>query len=177
MRSDPSSTRQLDNTWMCSRIIRHILSVPICPAEVHLAGHCSINQTFPLILFCMIGGVVIGMWLLGFLGIPILAILSIREWATTCRATLPLWRSRIGIGSVGAIFCGWLFLAVLTVLGIINDSWMDFFTVSRNVGFLLLAVTASLSCLALKAGARVQAVAAGGLLVLIALLWLARDIP
>ncbi len=72
MRSDPSSTRQLDNTWMCSRIIRHILSVPIRPAEVHLAGHCSINQTFPLILFCMIGGVVMGMWLLGFLGIPIL---------------------------------------------------------------------------------------------------------
>src|SRR5437660_121808 len=44
----------------------------------------------------MIGGVFIGMWLLGFLGIPILAILSIREWATACRATLPVWRSRIG---------------------------------------------------------------------------------
>ena len=117
------------------------------------------------------------MWLLGFLGIPILAILSIREWATACRATLPVWRSRIGVGSVGAIFCGWLFLVVLTILGIINDSRIDFFTVNKNVGLVLISVTASLSCLALKGGARVQAVAAGLLLVLMALLWLGRDMP
>jgi len=117
------------------------------------------------------------MWLLGFLGIPILAILSIREWATACRTTLPVWRSRIGIGSVGAIFCSWLFLVVLTILGIIDDSRIDFFTLNRNVGLLLFSVTASLSCLALKGGARVQAVAAGVLLVLMALLWLARDMP
>ena len=117
------------------------------------------------------------MGLLGFLGIPMLAILSIREWAATCRATLPIWRSRIGVGSVGAILCGWLFLVVLTTLGIINDSWIGFFTVNRNVGFLLLAVTPSLSRLALKGGARVQAVAAGTLLVLMALLWLGRDMP
>jgi hypothetical protein len=125
----------------------------------------------------MIGGVFIGMWLLGFLGIPMLTILSIREWATACRATLPVWRSRIGIGSVGAIFCGWLFLVLLTILGIINDSWIYFFTVNKNVGLLLFSVTASVSCLALKGGARVQAVAAGLLLVLMALLWLGRDMP
>ena len=125
----------------------------------------------------MIGGVLIGVGLLGFLGIPMLAIFSIREWASTSRATLPIWRSRIGIGSVGTILCGWLFLVVLTTLGIINDSWIGFFTVNRNVGFLLFAFTASLSCLALRGGARVQAVAAGTLLVLMALLWLSRDMP
>jgi len=117
------------------------------------------------------------MGLLGFLGIPLLAIFSIREWAATCRATLPIWRNRIGVGAVGAILFGWLFLVVGTTLGIINDSWIDFFTVNRNVGLILLAVTASLSCLALRGGARVQAVAAGTLLVVMALLWLGRDMP
>ena len=116
----------------------------------------------------MIGGVIIGVGLLGFLGIPILAVLSIRDWAATCRATLPAWRSRIGIGSLGAIFCGWLFLVVLTILGITNDHRIEFFTETRNLGFLLLAVIASLSCLALKGGARLQAVAAGVLLLLMA---------
>jgi hypothetical protein len=125
----------------------------------------------------MFGGVVFGIWLLGFLGIPTLAIFSIREWDTTSRATLPAWRNRIGVGSVGAILCVWLFLVVLTILGIINDSWIDFFTVNRNLGLLLLAVAASLSSFALRGGARVQAVAAGVLLVLMDILWLARDMP
>jgi hypothetical protein len=125
----------------------------------------------------MFGGIVFGIWLSAFIGIPILVIFSGRGWATTFRATLPSWRSRIGVGSLGVISCGWLFIVVLTILGIINDSWIDFFTVKRNVVFLVLAVTASLSCLALKATKRVQAVAAGALLVLMALLWLARDMP
>jgi hypothetical protein len=125
----------------------------------------------------MIGGIIIGVALLSFLGIPTLAVLSIRDWAKTCRATLPVWRSRIGVGSLGAIFCGWLFLVVLTILGITNEHWIEFFTKKRNVGFLLLAVVASLSCLALKGGARVQAMAAGMLLALMALMWLGRDMP
>jgi hypothetical protein len=125
----------------------------------------------------MIGGIVIGIWCLAALGIPILATLAIREWALTCRATLPVWRTRIGMGSIGVIFCGWLFLLTMTILGIINDSRIDFFTVGEDMGLLFLAVTASLSCFALRGGARVQAVAAGVLLVLMTILWLGRDMP
>jgi hypothetical protein len=117
------------------------------------------------------------MWLLCFLGIPILALFSIREWATTYRATLPALRSGIGLLSVGAIFFGWLFLVALAVLGIFNTTWLDFFTQKRNVGFLALAVAASVLSLALKGNARVQALAAGALLVLFAMLWLSREMP
>jgi hypothetical protein len=117
------------------------------------------------------------MWLLCFLGIPILALFSIREWATTYRATLPALRSGIGLVSVGAIFLGWLFLVALAVLGIINTTSLDFFTQKRNLGFLALAIAASLSSLTLKGNARVQALAAGALLVLFAMLWLSRDMP
>jgi hypothetical protein len=125
----------------------------------------------------MVGVIFFVMWLLCLLGTPTLAIFSFREWASTHRTTLPAMRSRIGIVSVGAIFCGWLFLIVLTILGIINDTWIEFFTDHKNVSFLVLAVIASLTSLTLKGNARVQAVAAGVLLVLFAMLWLSRDMP
>jgi hypothetical protein len=116
-------------------------------------------------------------WLLCFLGIPILALFSIREWAITDRTTLPAFRSGIGLLSIGAIFLGWLFLVALAVLGIFNSSWLDLFTQKRNLHFLALAVTASVLGLALKGNARVQAVAAGALLVVFAMLWLSREMP
>jgi hypothetical protein len=117
------------------------------------------------------------LWLLCFLGIPILAIYSIRDWATAYRASLPAARSGIGLISVGAIFLGWLFLVALAVLGIFNATWLDFFTQNRNVRFLALAIAASVSSLTLKGNARVQALAAGALLVLFAMLWLSREMP
>ncbi len=85
-------------------------------------------------------------WLLCFLGIPILALFSIREWATNYRATLPAFRSGIGLLSVGAIFFGWLFLVALAILGIFNTTSLDFFTQKRNLDFLVLAVAASPGC-------------------------------
>jgi len=115
------------------------------------------------------------MWLLCFLGIPILALFSIREWATSDRATLPALRSGIGVASVGAIFVGWLFLVALAVLGIINTTWLDFFNQKRNLDFLAFAVAASVSSLTLKGNARMQALSAGALLVLFAMLWLSRE--
>jgi len=105
------------------------------------------------------------MWVGCLLGIPALVVYSIREWASTDLRTLTALRSRIGVVSVGAIFYGWLFLAVLTILGIFNDRWVDFFTEQRNINFLVFAITASLTSLTLK-NARVQAVAAGVFLVL-----------
>jgi hypothetical protein len=117
------------------------------------------------------------MWLLCFLGIPILVLFSLREWATNYRATLPALRSGIGLLSVGAIFFGWLLLVALAILGIFNTAWLDFFTQKRNLGFLALAIAASFSSLTLKGSARLQALAAGALLVLFATLWLSREMP
>ena len=116
-------------------------------------------------------------WLLCFLGIPILALFSIRERTATYRTTLPAVRSGIGLISVGAIFFGWLFLVALAILGIFNTAWLDFFTQKRNLNFRVLAVAASVSSLTLKGNARVQALAAGALLVLFAMLWLSREMP
>jgi hypothetical protein len=125
----------------------------------------------------MLVAIIGAMWLLCFLGIPILALFSIREWATTERATLPALRSGIGVVSVGAIFFGWLFLVALAILGIMNAAWLDFFTQKRNLDFLVLAVVASVTSLTLKGNARVQALAAGALLVMFAMLWLSREMP
>jgi hypothetical protein len=116
-------------------------------------------------------------WLLCFLGIPIFALFSIREWATNYRATLPALRSGIGLLSVGVIFFGWLYLVALAVFGIFNAAWLDFFTLKRNLHFLALAIAASLTSLTLKGNARLQALAAGVLLILFAMLWLAREMP
>jgi len=62
-------------------------------------------------------------------------------------------------------------------LGIFNTAWLDFFTRKRNLNFRVLAVAASVSSLTLKGNARVQALAAGALLVLFAMLWLSREMP
>jgi membrane-bound acyltransferase YfiQ involved in biofilm formation len=124
----------------------------------------------------MFGAIYIAIWAGCLLGIPALVVYSIREWASTDRRTLPALRSRIGVASVGVIFCGWLFLFVLTILEIFNDRWIDFFTEQRNVIFLVLAVTASLTSMTLK-NARIQAVAAGVFLILWSALWLSRDMP
>ena len=115
--------------------------------------------------------------LLCFLGIPILALFSIRKRAATYRTTLPAVRSGIGLISVGAIFFGWLFLVALAILGIFNTAWLDFFTQKRNLNFRVLAVAASVSSLTLNGNARVQALAAGALFVLFAMLWLSREMP
>jgi hypothetical protein len=65
----------------------------------------------------------------------------------------------------------------LAVFGIINTTWLDFFTQKRNLNFLMLAIAASVLSLTLKGSARVQALAAGALLVLFAMLWLSREMP
>jgi hypothetical protein len=124
----------------------------------------------------MFGAIYIAMWVGCLLGIPALIVYSIREWASTDRRILSALPSRIGVVSVGAIFCGCLFLFVLTILEIFNDRRTDFFTDQGNVGFLVLAVTASVTSMTLK-NARVQAVAAGVFLVLWSVLWLSRDMP
>jgi hypothetical protein len=113
-----------------------------------------------------------------FVGIPILAVCSFRDWAATRPETFPAWRNRIGIASLGVILCGWLFLAVLTILSFINDSWRYILTENMDIGLILLAVAASISCIAFKGAARAMAIVAGALLVLLALLasfWLPGD--
>jgi hypothetical protein len=93
----------------------------------------------------MFGAIYLSMWLACLLGIPPLIVFSFRGWAATDRTALPALRSRIGVVSVGAIFRGWLFLIVLTILGVFNDRWIDFFTERKNINFLILAVTASVT--------------------------------
>lgn len=114
-----------------------------------------------------------------FVGIPILAVYSFRDWAATRPETFPAWRNRAGIVSLGVILCGWLFLVVLTILRLINDSWRYILTENMDIGLILLAVAASISCIAFKGAARALAVVAGVLLVLLALLaslWLPGDL-
>ena len=125
----------------------------------------------------MVGAIIVASWLLCVLGIPTLSVLSIREWASSNRTTLPAVRNSLGVASVAVVLAGWLFLVTLTLLAVLNDTWTNFFTERRNVELLLLAIIASLSCLTLKGTARWFALGAGTLLVLFALLWLSRDMP
>jgi hypothetical protein len=126
-------------------------------------------------MFGILALVVLG----AFVGIPILAVCSFRNRAASRSETLPAWRNRTGIVSLGVILCGWLFIVVLTILRIINDSWRYILTENMNAGLFLLAVAASISCVAFKGSARTQAIMAGVLLFILAVLvtfWLPGDL-
>jgi hypothetical protein len=71
----------------------------------------------------MVGAIIFASWLLCVLGIPTLSVLSIREWATSNRTTLPAVRNSLGVASVAVVLAGWLFLVTLTVLAVWNDTW------------------------------------------------------
>jgi O-antigen ligase len=93
-------------------------------------------------MFGILALIVVG----AFVGIPILAVCSFRNRAASRPETLPTWRNRTGIVSLGVILCVWLFLVVLTILRIINESWRYILTENMNAGPILLAVAASISC-------------------------------
>lgn len=77
-----------------------------------------------------------------FVGIPMAAAYSFRDWAAIRPSTFPAWRHRIGIGSLVTILCGWFAIMVLTVLRLINDRWTSFFTDRMAVSLVLLALVA-----------------------------------
>ena len=83
---------------------------------------------------------------------------------------LHAWRKRTGLASLVTILCGWLVIVVLTVLRFVNESWRYFLTERLNIALILVAVAATLSSLAFKGLARVPAVMAGVLFLLLALL-------
>jgi hypothetical protein len=117
--------------------------------------------------------------LAAFLGIPILTVYSLRDWAANRSTTLPDWRSKIGVWSVGAILLGWLLLVVLTILRFVSEDWRYLLTEKKDFTLILLAIAATLSCFTLKGTARRSAVVAGALLVLLAILaslWLPGDL-
>jgi len=117
--------------------------------------------------------------LVAFLGIPILTVYSLRDWAANRSTIVPAWRSKIGVWSVGAILLGWLLLVVLTILRFVSEDWRYLLTEKKDFTLILLAVAATLSCFTLKGVARVSAVIAGVVLVLLAMLaslWLPGDL-
>jgi hypothetical protein len=117
----------------------------------------ALHSRQPYILLWNMGivSVIFGAVIGCFIAIPMLSIVSFREWVTIRPAAFSAWRNRVGIGALGTILSIWLFFVVLTVLRFINDSWIGFFTEKVN-----------------------QAVVAGLLLVLLALMasfWLPVD--
>lgn len=119
----------------------------------------------------IIGGAIVLVLILGvFVGIPTLALCSFRDWSASHPETLPAWRNRTGVVSLGVILCGWPFLVVLTILPFINDSWRYILTDKMDIGLTLLAAAASISCMAFKGSARFLGVMAGALLSFLAML-------
>jgi branched-subunit amino acid transport protein len=114
-------------------------------------------------------------FLLWFLPVPVLTALAYREWVGRTRAELPSWRSSIGLTSMVATLCNWAFLVVLTLLESFKDTGADFFTDRWGIAFLLLATIATLLTLALRGISRLEAAAAGLIVMLMAVLWLMRS--
>jgi len=113
----------------------------------------------------------------GFLGTPVAALFSFTDWAAN-RAGLPTWRNILGLASLLAISLGWLFIAILTVLRFIKEDWRYVLTERRDVGLIILATAATVSCLALRGSARSLGIFAGILLFILALFasfWLPGD--
>jgi hypothetical protein len=108
-----------------------------------------------------IGALILAIMVLGFIGTPILAIYSLREWSAASPDNLPAWRNTLGVSSLYTILCGWLFVAALTVLRFINESWRYLLTERMNIALIGLAVGTIACGIALKGFARALAIMAG----------------
>jgi hypothetical protein len=125
-----------------------------------------------------IGALIFAIMVVGFMGTPFLAIYSLREWSAARPDNLPAWRNMLGVSSLCTILCGWLFVAVLTVLRFINESWRYLLTERMNIALIGLAVGTIACGIALKGFPRALAIMAGVLfffLALFASLWLPGD--
>lgn len=91
------------------------------------------------------------------LAIPVLDILAFRAWQKTLRRELPQWRSRLGLFSIVLILLSWCAAIILISVGMISDRWV--------VMLALVALAGTILGFTLKGAARIEAVAAGVLLV------------
>jgi hypothetical protein len=125
------------------------------------------------------GELILAIMVAGFVGTPILAGYSLREWKATRPETFPAWRTTVGISAIYTILCGWFLIFVLTILRLINESWRYLLTEKMNFALIALALAAIACCAALKSFARALATIAGVLFALLALLvslWLPGDL-
>jgi len=126
-----------------------------------------------------IGAIILAIMVAGFVGVPILASYSLREWRATRSEAFPAWRTTLGISGLYTILCGWLLIVVLTVLRFVNEDWRYLLTEKMNIAVITLAIAALTCCAALKGFARTLAIMAGVLFALLALfasLWLPGDL-
>ncbi len=98
---------------------------------------------------------------LGLLGVPTLLVLAVRDWYFKHREHLSPWRNGLGITSIVAVFCGWLFYWGMAVMHWVRPvsshfaaglEWDVFFLCGGLLGFIL--------AFALRGAARRQAIAA-----------------
>ena len=101
--------------------------------------------------------------LVGLVSVPVLLSLAWRGWTRSVRAELPPWRNGLCIAALGLLSLNWLAAAVLEVPVFVNPRvtrppllMEGMLTLSHLVGVLVVVLA-----LALRRVPRVQAVAAG----------------
>jgi hypothetical protein len=105
---------------------------------------------------------VAALMLVCLIGIPIAGIYSLKEWRKTRPSDFPIWRNVLGVGSIYAILGGWLIICIMSVLCLVNKSWIYFQNQNISVALLFVVFSATLLCvLLLKGNARLLAAVAG----------------
>jgi hypothetical protein len=93
-----------------------------------------------------------------------LTVLAYRGWANRWRQVLPRWRSALGLTSIVVTFLTWLSLAVLALSERIGLN-PSFISVDWTTPAVILVAAATPLALALRGTSRIEAIAAGLLLV------------
>jgi hypothetical protein len=104
---------------------------------------------------------------LTFVGVPVLTVLSYRAWVIRTRVGLPHWRNGIGLTALVLISLSWLWYALWYVLtgtrfaSQLATVWSEFTFMSA-----LCTQLATVFAMAWKGTSRLQAIAAGVLMLL-----------
>ncbi len=119
------------------------------------------------------GGAKLEQVLIYFLGIsaamviPCLTVMAYRSWAKRWRQELPLWRSALGMTSIAVTLVSWLSLVILGALALSARMGIkaNFFSPDWIPPIALLTFAGTSLAFALRGASRIEAVAAGLLVV------------
>jgi hypothetical protein len=87
------------------------------------------------------------------LAIPSLDILSYLGWRKSLRRELPRWRSTLGLASIVITFLSWYGAMIVVLAGMASEGWVELLA--------LLALAGIILALTLKGASRMEAIAAG----------------
>jgi hypothetical protein len=126
----------------------------------NIALRCTFLQDGVRLALTQILGIV------AFVAIPCLTIISLRQWGKRWRQELPLWRSVIGVTSLGVILLCWSRILIFALVNFLGVHLRPSGSSNSETMLTVAALTGTLMAFALKGASRIEAIAASVLLLL-----------